>query len=136
MPPMTPDEMAAFLQLPLVATFSTTGPDGAPRVSPVWFEYQDGRFYVWTDLSSVKLRNVQRDPRIALCIATHDEPYRYVIARGPCVIHGGDIYDRALSITCRYWGPERGADYARLARQGDSVILEMTPEALQTERSA
>ncbi len=136
MPPMTPDEMAAFLQLPLVATFSTCGPDGAPRVSPVWFQFEAGRFYVWSDLSTVKVHNVQRDPRIALCIATHEEPYRYVIARGRCVLHGGDIYDRALAITTRYWGPERGAEYARLARQGDSVILEIAPDVLQTERSA
>jgi PPOX class probable F420-dependent enzyme len=133
---MTPDQTAAFLARPLVASFSTTGADGAPRMTPVWFLHEDGVFYVWTDLGTVKLRNVQRDPRVALCIATHDEPYQYVVARGPATIVRVGVVERAVAIAQRYYGPERGREYGQLAGDGRSVILAIKPQHLLTEAGA
>jgi PPOX class probable F420-dependent enzyme len=136
MPAMTPAELDAFLARPLVASLSTTGAGGAPRVTPVWFQYADGRFYVWTDLDSAKYRHVVRDPRVALCIATHDEPYRYVVARGRAEIQRDGVVLRAVAIAQRYYGPERGEQYGRLATDGQSVILAITPDTLISEASA
>lgn len=136
MPAMTPQELQAFLAQPLVASFCTLGADGAPRVAPVWFQYQDGRFYVWTDNASVKLRNVLRDPRVALCIASHDEPYRYVVARGVAEVVRDGVAARAVAIAQRYYGPERGTAYGGQAADGGSSIIVVTPHALLTESDA
>jgi len=136
MPAMTPAELEAFLARPLVASFGTTSADGAPHATPVWFQYTDGRFYVWTDDNTVKLRNAQRDPRVTLCIATHDEPYRYVVVQGTAVVQRAGMVDRAVAIAQRYYGAERGREYGNLASDGKSVILAITPDRLQTEAAA
>lgn len=136
MPAMTPDELDAFLAQPLVASFCTTSAHGAPHATPVWFQYAGGRFYVWTDHNTVKLRHAQRDPRVTLCIATHDEPYRYVVVRGRAAVQRTEVVERAVAIAQRYYGAERGSEYGKLASDAKSVILVITPDRVLTEAAA
>jgi F420H(2)-dependent biliverdin reductase len=42
--------------------------DGRPHLAPVWFVYLEGRFYIGTDPKSIKVRNLQRDPRAVLAL--------------------------------------------------------------------
>ena len=137
MPSMSQREMEAFLRQPRVAVFSTVRPDGTLHSAPVWFEYEQGKFYFWTGSTSVKARNIERHAETSACIATHDEPYRYVSAGGPVETIAGDIADRCLSICRRYFSEERARAFVQddlIA--ADSVILVMTPRTLVTENSA
>ncbi len=137
MPPMTRAEMEEFLRRPLVVSFTTTRPDGSPQVTPIWYEYDAGKFYCCVGTDSVKARNIRRDSRVTLCIATHDEPYKYVVAEGTCDIVRHDVAARFLSIGTRYYGNERGERFVREIMANDnSVILVVTPTRLLTEGSA
>lgn len=49
-----------------LAWLTTICPDGAPHVTPVWFVESGGDFWVGTARSNVKVRNVERDGRVAL----------------------------------------------------------------------
>lgn len=134
---MTDQELTEFLRRPLVVGFTTIRQDGSPQVSPVWYEYDERKFYCWVDADSVKARNIRRDPHVALCIATHDEPYKYVLVEGICeIVHDG-VARRARSISTRYYGDQRGREFSReIMESGHSVILEVTPTRLLTESSA
>ena len=55
-------------------TLATLRPDGAPRISGIEVEFADGRVYVGMMPGSVKLRDLQRDPRLALHSPTEDPP--------------------------------------------------------------
>ena len=137
MPSMTQQEIREFLRRPLTVSFTTIRPDGSPHVTPIWFEYADGKFYCWMDSSTIKVRNVSRNPHVALCIATHDEPYKYVIAEGVCEITREGASERAHSISTRYQGEERGDEFAKQNfNQGSSVLLVVTPTRLLTESAA
>ena len=51
-----------------ISTLTTFSADGLPHVTAVWFLYEDGALYVATSVQTSKGRNLQRDPRAALCI--------------------------------------------------------------------
>lgn len=58
---------------------ATVRPDGRPHLVPVWFVVDDGRWYFCTSPGSVKARNLQANPRVALALEDGDNP---------CVVEG------------------------------------------------
>jgi PPOX class probable F420-dependent enzyme len=64
------------------ASIATVQPDGSPQVTPVWFDYANGRVRVNTAKGRVKARNMQVGALVALSIMDPDNAYRYVQVRG------------------------------------------------------
>jgi PPOX class probable F420-dependent enzyme len=73
--------MDAFLAEPRNAIVAGIRSDGRPHLTPNWFLWQDGRFYVSTTRGRVKYRVFTRDPRIQLAI-DDVTGFRYVIVEG------------------------------------------------------
>ena len=137
MPSMTFQEFAEFLRRPLVASLTTLRAGGTPQVTPIWYEADGEAFFCIFGRDSVKARNIRRDPRVSLCIATHDDPYRYVIVDGTGEISAEGAAERCQSISTRYWGEERGGRFARkLIDEGDTVVLSVRPNRMLTESNA
>ena len=66
---MTPDEARDFLRAHHHAVLATTRADGRPQLSPVLAVVdEDGRVVISTRSRSVKVRNLRRDPHVALCL--------------------------------------------------------------------
>jgi hypothetical protein len=57
-------------------TLATLRKDGSPRISGIEVEFADGELYFGMMPDSVKLRDLERDPRIALHSPTDDPPER------------------------------------------------------------
>ena len=71
-----------LLESTALAHVATIGPDGEPQVNPVWFGW-DGTHVLFSQTTTrQKVRNLQRDPRIALSIVDPANPYRYLEIRG------------------------------------------------------
>jgi len=64
------------------AHLATLMPDGSPQVTPVWFDYRDGRIRVNSAKGRTKSRNMKEGSRVALAIMDPDNPYRYIQVRG------------------------------------------------------
>jgi PPOX class probable F420-dependent enzyme len=64
------------------ASIATVMKDGSPQVTPVWFDYADGKIRVNTARGRVKARTLYPGARVALAITDPDNPYRYVQIRG------------------------------------------------------
>lgn len=128
---LTPEQMAEFLERPLVAVFVTLRANGAPHAIPIWYEYRDGEFLVFTSSTFQRVKNLERDSRAAITIATHDEPYMYVSAEGPVRITNDGVEETGLSIARRYMG-ERGDQFLEDVHDKDSVLLRLTPERILT----
>jgi len=75
------------------ANIATVMKDGSPQVTPVWFDYTDGKIRVNTARGRVKARTLRPGALVALAITDPDNPYRYLQVRG-----------RVLNVT------EQGAD--------------------------
>ena len=65
MPRLTERELTDFLDEPgLLLRLATIDDSGMPRISPVWFVYQDGAIVFTPRARSVFLANLRRDPRV------------------------------------------------------------------------
>lgn len=64
---------------------ATLNPDGSPQLSPVWAEAEEDLVIINTSRGRVKERNMARDPRVAVSVFSHDNPYDKVVIRGEVV---------------------------------------------------
>ena len=67
------------------ANFATLMPDGSPQVSPVWIDHEGELVLVNTAEGRTKLKNVTRNPRVALSIFDQGNPYNKILIRGTVV---------------------------------------------------
>ncbi len=78
-------DVRRLVDAPNFAALATLMPDGAPKVEPVWIGREGDRLLIATDRRSLKGRNIEIDPRVALSITSHHDPYEQVLIRGRVV---------------------------------------------------
>jgi PPOX class probable F420-dependent enzyme len=113
-----------------LAHLVTLDPDGSPQLSAVWIGL-DGDEIVSGHLGErQKLRNVRRDPRVALSIETGGTNEHglanYLTVRGTGRVEEGDAAGLLNRLALAYLGPDvvflPGEDYP------PGLILRITPE--------
>jgi len=110
------------------ASIATVQPDGSPQVTPVWFDYVDGKVRVNTAKGRVKARNMKPGAAVALSIMDPDNAYRYVQIRGK-VTHETEDGARAHIDTLSH--KYLGKDYPYASPTDVRVIFEIEPAAAQ-----
>jgi PPOX class probable F420-dependent enzyme len=65
---LTSAEQAAMLETARTAILVTIGPDGVPDPTAMWFVIDDGVVVMRTYAKSQKVRNLERDSRVAVLI--------------------------------------------------------------------
>lgn len=63
-------------------SLATLTADGSPHATTVWAAVEGGRPCFFTQPSSFKARNIDRDPRVAMTVVDRDNPYRSGQLRG------------------------------------------------------
>jgi PPOX class probable F420-dependent enzyme len=133
MPPMTKEQADTFLNESRAhAVVATINKDGSPQLTPVWYHW-DGRVLSFAvQERTVKLRNLQRDPRLTVIV--HAEPHgeRYVVLRGRATIHRDDVQAWRRRIWGRYV-PKSTIDkwLPQLSRPDQPMALvQMAPEKI------
>jgi PPOX class probable F420-dependent enzyme len=124
------EDLGSFLEEPHVAVLATLRKDGSVLLSPVWHEWRDGGFNVWTGVNDVKARHLRRDPRATILVAESQHPLRGIEVRGVARIAEGGAVETAVRIASRYIGREKGAAYVGSAG-GDDVIVRLEPGDLR-----
>ncbi len=113
-----------------LASLATVMPDGSPQVTPVWFDYADGRIRVNTARGRVKDRNMTQNARVALSIVDPRDPYRHIQIRGRVSAikeEGADAHIDALAK--KYLGKDR---YPWRQPGMTRVIYEIEPTSVAT----
>jgi len=91
-----------------LASIATVMPDGSPQVTPVWFDYTNGKIRINTARGRVKARNMKVGVKVALAIIDPDNPYRYVGIRGPVVAETENGADAHIdSLAKKYLGQDK-----------------------------
>jgi PPOX class probable F420-dependent enzyme len=80
-----PDDLLALLRQPSLCNLSTLMPDGSPQLTQTWVDTDGGHVLVNSVAGFQKIRNIERDPRVALTVADSQNPARYFAVRGRVV---------------------------------------------------
>jgi PPOX class probable F420-dependent enzyme len=104
------DEALALLQSAAVATVVTLNDDGSAHLSAAWIGIEDGEIVFATLPDQRKLRNIRRDPRIALSIQSeriNDWGLReYLVVYGTARITEGGGAELLQRLAHTYLGPD------------------------------
>lgn len=79
---LIPDSHLDLVEKPLIVILGMIGPDGLPRLTPVWFNYEPGYLYFNSGPSSAKDRILRSKPAITALIIDPTNAFRYVQLRG------------------------------------------------------
>ncbi|WP_280420082.1 TIGR03667 family PPOX class F420-dependent oxidoreductase [Nocardia carnea] len=113
--------VAARLEREEIVWLSTVGPTGTPQPNPVWFHWQGGSFLIFSQPDRPKLRNIARNPRVALHFNSTE-------SGGDIVVFGGSA---RLELAT---DPDEVAAYLEKYRDG-LAGLSMTAEQFRAEYS-
>jgi hypothetical protein len=119
------EELGDFLEQPFNATLATYRRDGSVLLSPVWHEWRDGGFSIFTGENDVKLRHVVSD---------NLPPLRGIEVSGsPTIIRDPEFARETFQrITFRYLGPELGSAYVNRSGASNLVVIRLVPGTLRT----
>ena len=136
MPPneITPEVEQFLGQQPnmILATLRNPGLNlPGPQLSPVWFVYRDGAFYISTVTSTAKWVNLKRDPS---CSGIVDDPEgEYVFVSGVAELDDGDVYDTTREIVLKYKTADEFGPYMEsIYREGHRGIIRLAPTYVVT----
>jgi PPOX class probable F420-dependent enzyme len=107
--------------------------DGPPQLTPVWYIYKDGRLYIGIVVGSAKHRNLQRDPRVSVCIDGGHGDARAVMIYGTAEL----IYDdnplrkeKSWQLIRKYHDSEEEARRYEAAIDWESLLIVVNPEKI------
>jgi PPOX class probable F420-dependent enzyme len=96
------DDLSDFLNESVVATLATYDSNGKARLSPVWFEWDDGGFNVTIDGRDVKARHLDRDKRASLVVYSNEPPYKGVEIRTEAIVTSDGAAEAVSRLAHRY----------------------------------
>jgi PPOX class probable F420-dependent enzyme len=110
------------------AHLATVMPDGSPQVTPVWFDYSNGKIRVNTARGRVKDKNMQQNAKVAVSIIDPANPYRHIAIRGHIAASTEQGADAHIdSLAKKYLGKDKYP----FARPGEvRVIFEIEPDSV------
>jgi PPOX class probable F420-dependent enzyme len=80
-----PDGLLALLHQPSPCFVSTLMPDGSPQLTQTWVDTDGAHILINTVDGFQKVKNIERDPRVAVSVSDPANPSRYYAVRGEVV---------------------------------------------------
>jgi PPOX class probable F420-dependent enzyme len=114
----------AFLAEPRYAVLATINESGVAQLTAIWYELQGDDVLMNTAAGRLKHRNMQRDPRITLCVVDGE---RYVTLYGRATLLDDQAQAQAddFRLAIHYDGPDAAAERAPLIAQQQRVTIHM-----------
>jgi len=113
-------EVAQLLEDKNLAFVATLMRDNSPQITPTWIDLVNGIIIVNTAEGRVKQRNVSRDPRVAISIVDHKNPYNMVTIRGKVIEQTTQDADKHADKMAKKY---LGVDKYPFAMPGEKRIL-------------
>jgi len=78
-------DLLELLNRPSTCYIATTMPDGSPQLTQTWVDTDGEHVLINSVQGFLKVRNIERDPRVAVAVSDPDDPRRYFQVRGRVV---------------------------------------------------
>jgi len=76
------EPLLALLNAPSTCYLATIMPDGSPQLTQTWVDTDGEHVIINTVQGFQKVRNIERDDRVALTVSDAEHPTRYLQVRG------------------------------------------------------
>jgi PPOX class probable F420-dependent enzyme len=133
---MADEQVQAFLTAlpPRTAKLATVRADGRPHLAPVWYDVDgdgDGALVFNTGASTVKGRNLLRDPRASICV-DDDRTFSFVVVEGVAEISDDldDVRRWATRLGGRYMGAARAEEYGARNGVAGELVVRLRPDRI------
>ena len=121
------EDVGDLLEYPLIAVLATIRADGGILLSPVWQEWREGGFNLFSAAGDVKLRHLRADPRATVVVFEAIPPYRGIEVRGTATLSTEHAVEIAERIAARFEDPDPDEDPV----PPDSVVIRLEPGTLR-----
>ncbi len=134
--PMGNEELKSFLDQPHIMRIGLIDErDGYPIVHPVWYYYEEGKFFAAIERNGLKTRSLRKNPNVYIVIDLDPDNGPPLGVRGKATARMVDDPDYALRVTdrniVRYLGSLEGRTAQRIREEGKiSSVVEITPAYL------
>lgn len=130
---LTRAEIDGFLGERHTLVIGTLRRDGRPQLSTVWYRWDGVAFWIATNRTRAKFRNIERDPRVTVLV---DAPARESSVTGyglaEMVAEDEAAFDGALAIVARYVDDARA--YLEQRRDDARVLVRIEPREVLSWR--
>jgi PPOX class probable F420-dependent enzyme len=127
-----PPAARAVLEGDDIAALITLNADGTPNVTMAWVGLEDDEIVIGTLPEQRKLRNIRRDPRVALLVqTTKRNPYgllEYLVVEGRATVTEGGAPELLQRLARTYLGPE--AVFPPLPNPPPGFVTRITAERI------
>jgi PPOX class probable F420-dependent enzyme len=127
-----PDLARALLESDAVAHVVTLDEDGGPQVTAAWVGIEDDEIVMATLPDQRKLRNLRRDPRVALSVPSTNRNewglLEYLVVYGTARVTEGDAADVLQRLAHTYLGPD--VVFPAMPDPPPGFVTRITPERL------
>lgn len=121
-------EVAKLLEGKNFAFVATLMNDGSPQITPTWVDLEQNTILVNTAEGRVKHKNVSRDPRVAVSVFDHNNPYNMVSIRGRVIEQTRKGADEHIDkLAKKYFGVDK---YPFRSPSETRIILKIKPEKI------
>ena len=127
---MTSKRVLEFAQHTYLAILPTVYPSGRPQAFPVWYEYDGNIFTFTTYAGAAKVRDIHRNPNVALCITDTSRQIKSltVLGRAEVAIDNESAQELHRRLSIRYLGPDEGTDWADSMDDEEMAIIRVIPD--------
>ena len=136
---LSQQEITHLLSLAIPAQLATLDPAGFPRVTPIWFLWEDGIFYMSSGQERRHVHDLARDPRAGLCIALEEgqapggsRPYRQIVVRGYAQVQPDTDEIWARKLILKYITGQAGVLRAQQSAGKPLAVIALRPERFLT----
>ncbi len=136
---LSQQEITHLLKLAIPAHLATLDPAGFPRITPLWFLWEDGIFYMSSGQEKRHVHDLARDPRAGLCIAIEESqteagsrPYRQIIVRGYAQVQPDTDERWAHKLILKYIIGQAGVLRAQQSAGKPLAVIALRPERFVT----
>ena len=136
---LTPQEVADLTALAIPAHLATLDQALFPRITPIWFLWEDGIFYMSSGQERRHVHDLACDPRAGLCIALEEgqteagsRPYRQIIVRGYAQVQPDTDERWAHKLVLKYITGQSGVLRAQQSAGKPLAVIALRPERFLT----
>ena len=122
-----------FLKSQKILRLATIDPSGNPHIVPVWYMYDNDKFYVGTNTKTRKAKNIKKNSKISFCIDIGIKSPDIIgvmgIGRAKLILSPDRVELLAKKILLRYFKNLKNQSAQQLLNQTDCII-EITPKKI------